>query len=84
LEQIPSALSGNQQFSSQESSLADPSTHKHFIQFSRARLAAVVALPSRTAGFRLGTSQQEGPGPTGMPGKVLSCASLSEEMIRKA
>jgi len=28
-------------------------------------------------------SQQEGPGPTGMPGKVLNCASLSEGKISK-
>ena len=41
LEQIPSALLGNPQFSSQESSAPAQSTHKYFmnIQFSRVRIA---------------------------------------------
>jgi hypothetical protein len=54
LEQLPSVLSENLQFSSQESAAVAQSTHKHFtdtpaVQFSRAGIAAMVAQPIRNS-----------------------------------
>ena len=73
LEQILSALSGNQQFSSSESAATAQSTDS----------SSSGATQQEQPGLILGTSHQEGPGPTGQPGKVLGYASLSEAKISK-
>ena len=91
LEQIPSALLGNQQFNSQVSS----STLIHSqtvsftdilaVQFSSVGTVAVVTQPSKNsqASTEWARSQQEGFGPAGTPGEVLCLVSLNKEMISK-
>ena len=65
LEQILSALSGNQQFSSRVSS--GSSTHSQTLHGYTSSVGIGAARP-----------QQEGPGPTGTP-EVLGCSSISED-----
>lgn len=67
--------------------MAPRSTHKHFmaiatVHFGRARIANMNQhYLAETDSLSLGTSQQERPGPTGTPGKAVSCVSLSEAKI---
>lgn len=89
LKQLTLVWSGNQKFSSQVrrgSSVYSQTLHGYISSpvqesWDRIQISSAGTTSQRQLGLSLDMNQQEGPGPTGTPGKGLGCAFLGEAKV---